>query len=88
MIHKSEIVSIDKTSDFIEQNCRGWGLNYLKTLSTVSPAKRCDLVGMKLEKVHKVRICAKGYWLNMTYYIMKVELIIGLINGRIFNFEF
>ena len=40
---------------------------------TVSPAERCDFVGVKLEKVHELfqvcRICGKGVvFYNMTEY--------------------
>ena len=50
---------------------------------TVSPAERCDLVGVKLEKVHELfqvcRICGKGLafiiWLNTAYYSTKVFVI-------------
>ena len=36
---------------------------------TVSPAERCDFVGVKLEKVQVCRICGKGVvFYNMAQY--------------------
>ena len=53
--------------------------------TVIAPADRCDLIGVKLEKVRELfqvcRICGKGVgacfiiWLNAAYYTPKVSVI-------------